>query len=97
MGTRKVNEDEKAQEICRILTEWNPLGTRAADVSDLNDYETEAYDILWAMDLHSDSVKKVVATVLQQAFHIELDDSSLEHYRRKIASALGDQVKHCVR
>ena len=82
-----MNEDDKVQEISQILSEWNPLGTRVAGVSDLNDYETEAYDILWAMDLHGDSVKKAVATVLQQAFNIELD-------RRLQSRAL--QPKNCI-
>lgn len=37
-----MTEDDKVLEISRILTEWNPLGARAATVEDFNDYETEA-------------------------------------------------------
>nr|NIO39637.1 hypothetical protein [Burkholderiales bacterium] len=45
----KLTEDEIAVEISRILTDWNPLGNAAAAIQDLNNYETEAFDILAAM------------------------------------------------
>ena len=83
-----MTEDDKVLEISRILTEWNPLGARAATVEDLNDYETEAWDILWTMNLHGDTVKKAVTVVLQQAFNIELDDFELECHSKRIASLL---------
>ncbi|MDH3690850.1 MAG: hypothetical protein OEU36_15490 [Gammaproteobacteria bacterium] len=85
-----MTEDDKVLEVCKILTEWNPLGARADTVKDLNDYEIEARDILWAMDLHGDTVKKAVATVLEQAFNIELDDFELERYGKRIAALLDD-------
>jgi hypothetical protein len=85
-----VTEDDKVREIGRILTEWNPLGARAATVKDLNDYEIEVRDILWAMDLHGDTVKKAVAMILEQAFNIELDDFELERYSKRIAALLDD-------
>ena len=85
-----MTEDDKVQEICKILTEWNPLGARANTVEDLNDYEIEARDILWAMDLHGDTVKKAVGMVLAQAFNIELDELELERYSKRIAALLGD-------
>ncbi|OQA95656.1 MAG: hypothetical protein BWY22_02103 [Bacteroidetes bacterium ADurb.Bin217] len=34
----------------KILIEWNPLGNRAKEISDLNNYETEAIDILFFFD-----------------------------------------------
>ena len=83
-----MTEDDKVLEISRILTEWNPLGDRAASVEDLNDYETEAGEILWAMDLHGDTVKMAVTMVLEQAFNIELDDFELECYSKRIESLL---------
>lgn len=83
-----MTKDDKVLEISRILSEWNPLGARAATVEDLNNYKTEAQDILWAMNLHGDTVKKAVTMVLQQAFNIELDDFELECYSKRIASLL---------
>lgn len=85
-----MTEDDKVLEICKILTEWNPLGTRADTVKDLNHYAIEARDILWAMDLHGDTVKKAVAMVLEQGFNIDLDDFELERYSKRIAALLDD-------
>ena len=75
-----MTEDEKALEIGKLLATWNPLGDRAATVKDLNNYETEAWDILWVMDLYGYSPKKAVSGVLEEAFLIDLDKKKLEHY-----------------
>ncbi len=85
-----MTEDEKAIEIGRILTEWNPLGDAAETVKDLNNYETEAFDILGAMDLFGDTLEKAVAVVLGQAFHIELESSELGGCCEKIRAVLGN-------
>lgn len=75
--------------IQKILVEWNPLGSDAERVRDLDDYESEAGDILFAMELHGMSVKRAVAAVLEQAFLVELDAAELAHYSRKIEAVLG--------
>ena len=85
-----MTEDEKAIEIGRILTEWNPLGDAAETVKDLNNYETEAFDILEAMDLFGDTLEKAVAEVLGQAFYIELESSELGGCCEKIRAVLGN-------
>ncbi len=79
-----MTEDEKALEIGMLLTTWNPLGDRAATVQDLNNYETEAWDILSAIGLYGYSPKKAVSGVLEDAFQIDLDKKELEHYSIKI-------------
>ncbi len=79
-----MTEDEKALEIGKLLTKWNPLGDRAATVKDLNNYETEAWDILWVMGLYGYSPKKAVSGVLEEAFLIDLDKKELEHYCNRI-------------
>lgn len=89
-GFTVVTEDEKTNEISRLLTEWNPLGASTAAINDLSDYETEASDILWAMDLHGDSLEKAVTSVLEEAFLIELKPSELRDYCEKIRAALGN-------
>jgi len=61
----------------------------AAAVADLNDYETEAMDILWVMELYGYSVKKAVSGVLRETFLIDLDKKELEHYSNRIKSILG--------
>jgi hypothetical protein len=83
-----VTEDEKATEIGKILAQWNPLGDGAADVNDLNNFESEAGDILWVMELYGYPVKKAVSEVLQEAFLIDLAKKELEHYSNRIKSIL---------
>jgi len=39
--------EEHIKKVKRLLTSWNPLGERAIQISDLNEYETEAVDILF--------------------------------------------------
>ncbi len=53
-------------------------------MQDLNNYETEAWDILSVMSLYGYSPKKAVSGVLQDAFLIDLDKKELEHYSIKI-------------
>ncbi len=83
-----MTEDEKAIEIGKILTEWNPLGDGAAAVNDLNNYETEAMDILSVMELYGYSPMKAVSEVLQEAFLIDLEEKELEHYSNRIKAVL---------
>ncbi len=80
----EMTDDEKALAIGKLLTTWNPLGDRAATVQDLNNYETEAWDILSVINLYGFSPKKAVFGVLQDAFLIDLDKKELEHYCNKI-------------
>ena len=83
-----MTEDEKVIEIGKILTEWNPLGDAAAAVNDLNNYQTEANDIMSVMELYGYSPKKAVSEVLQEAFLIDLEEKELEHYSNRITVVL---------
>ena len=86
-----MTEDEKIIEISKILTEWNPLGERAAAMKDLNNYQTEAVDVLSTIVLYGHSPKKATAAVLQEAFLIDLEKTELDHYSRKIQVILAEQ------
>jgi hypothetical protein len=62
------------EKVKQILTQWNPLGERASLIEDLNEYETEAIDILFHLNFsnsHSEATN-LVQTVLNQAFDLEL-------------------------
>ncbi len=86
-----MTEDEKVAEIGEILTAWNPLGDAAAAVNDLNNYQTEAMDILSIIEMYGHSPKKAASAVLQEAFLINLDETELDHYSRKIQAILAKQ------
>lgn len=59
-----------------ILSEWNPLGDMASQISDLDDYETEATDILFHINKKNtvEQISKMIKTVLEQAFGINVDN-----------------------
>lgn len=83
-----MTEDEKVIEIGKILAAWNPLADVEAAAIGLNDYETEAKDILSVMELYGYSAKKATSEILQEAFLIDLEKSELDHYGSKIEAAL---------
>ena len=58
----------------QVLTKWNPLGERAAEVDDLDDYRTEAPDILFhiSVGLSGKSPTELVQSVLNSAFNLSL-------------------------
>ena len=86
-----MTEDEKITEISRILTAWNPLGQRAAAAKDLDNYQTEAIDILSVVELDGYSPKRAVSEVLQQAFLIDLEKTELDHFSWKITAVLAKE------
>jgi len=59
-----------------ILNEWNPLGDMASQISDLDDYETEATDILFHTNKKNtvEQISKIIKAVLEQAFGINVDN-----------------------
>lgn len=72
-----------------ILTAWNPLGDRAATISDLRDYHTEAIDILTMLGFtgvifRREPTATIVRTILEQAFNLDLRKSDCEDAGRKI-------------
>jgi hypothetical protein len=84
----RVTEDEKIIKISEILTAWNPLGERAAAVKDLDNYQTEAVDIMSVITLYGYSPKKAVSEIIRDAFLIDLEKTELDQYSSKIKTAL---------
>jgi hypothetical protein len=73
--------EEHISELKKLLTEWNPLGKYADRIPDLNDYETEACDILFFLNSKSSvqKIDKMITEVVSQAFNIDIDpQKSLE-------------------
>jgi len=69
-------DEEMIQEVMNVLTEWNPLGDKASDVPDLDNYRTEAIDILLQIDFEDANTETRVITLvknlLNQAFDLTL-------------------------
>lgn len=84
--------DEKLiQKTKRILMEWNPLRERAEEIKDLNDYETEAIDILWHLKKKptAEEVETITRTVLEQAFDLHLTKPEVMPYSNRIHEEIG--------
>lgn len=87
----------KIEKIKSILTEWNPLGEQSKNVSDLDNYDTEANDIYFhfVSEIHfpksKDSlirVQKITKEVLNEAFNLWLNDQECESPAIKIMEIL---------
>ncbi|SNZ00976.1 DUF1871 family protein [Flagellimonas pacifica] len=67
--------EEHIVKVQALLTEWNPLGSQSAQISDLNNYEIEATDILFHIKKNNtvDQISKMITTVLNQAFGIHVE------------------------
>ena len=60
--------------VAEVLVEWNPLGSRADSVSDLDGYRIEAIDIMMARRIWGRSVAlaDTISDILNQAFDLSL-------------------------
>ncbi len=88
MEMTRVTEDEKIIEISNILTAWNPLGERAATMKNLDNYQTEAVDIMSVIKLYGYSPTKAVSEIIREAFLIDLEKTKIDHYSSKIKAVL---------
>ena len=71
----------------QLLTAWNPLGNRVKDIKDLDNYRTEAIDILFHLDMSgsNDNPTRVVRDVLNEAFDLTLSLEDCMDVGRKIS------------
>ena len=66
--------EEQIRKTMDLLATWNPLGDRAMTIGDLNNYRTEAIDILFHLRLVGSSANAagMVREVMNQAFDLSL-------------------------
>ncbi|RQW78582.1 MAG: hypothetical protein EHM79_21375 [Geobacter sp.] len=89
-------EYEILNNVKHVLNDWNPPGEYASKIHDLNEYETEANDILFYIDFKTTSKKtlevkkinKLVKDVLKQAFNINLTNEECREPAEKIYQIL---------
>jgi hypothetical protein len=76
-----------------ILSEWNPLGEQASQISDLENYEIEATDILFHINKKNsaEQISKMIKTVLGQAFGIEVDNEKSLVVANKIHAMINEK------
>jgi hypothetical protein len=84
--------EENFLKVTNLLTAWNPLGDRADSVEDLDNYRTEAIDILFALELDNSKISatRIVRNVLNQAFDLSLSLEECMDIGRQILEQVSD-------
>lgn len=84
-------DEVQISKVAAVLAEWDPLGSRADRVSDLDGYRIEAIDIIMALGVLRtfDTPEKTVSDILNQAFDLSLKPIDCVTPARKIQLILG--------
>lgn len=86
-------EQEIIDKVKLVLNEWNPLGKNASKIEDLNEYETEAVDLLFYIDFEITSkrpvevkkkIQRIVNETISEAFNIDLNTEECGKAAEKI-------------
>jgi len=82
-------DEKEILAVSLILSRWNPLGSRAEQVYDLEGYRTEAIDIISVIDLEgSTKADAIIREVLNQAFGLSLSRADCSEPAKRIRSIL---------
>jgi hypothetical protein len=96
-----MTEVEILKEIMKVLNDWNPLGNQAKSIPDLNEYESEANDIIYFYDddlqfpKYKDKrtkVLKVVRAIINEAFNLNMTEEECKIPSEKIYHILFNQT-----
>jgi Domain of unknown function (DUF1871) len=79
--------EEYIQKTMQLLVNWNPLGDRANLIKDLDNYRTEAIDILFHMDSRGPSADPtiVIRDIINEAFDLSLSLDECSSVAKEIA------------
>ena len=82
--------EEHIQKVMQLLVAWNPLGDRVNSIEQLDDYRTEAIDILFLLSLRGSKASAALAVrdVLNQAFDLSLSVKECMDVGREISTFL---------
>ena len=86
-------DEQHIEKVKLLLTEWNPLGEKAGQITDLENYETEAIDILFYINKKSSTnyINKIMVDVLSQAFGLDLEPAATIKYAEKIRKIINNE------
>ena len=86
-------EQEIIDQVKLVLNTWNPLGKNAIKIKDLNEYETEAIDILFFIETEITSkrpvevkkkIQRLINEIISESFRIDLDNEECSKAAEKI-------------
>jgi len=85
--------EKHIEELKHILSKWNPLGDQASRFDDLENYETEATDILFHVNKRYsvEQISKMIKVVLGQAFGINVDDEKSLAVAKEVHSMINEK------
>jgi len=88
--------EEHIQKVMQLLVAWNPLGDRVNSIEQLDDYRTEAIDILFHLSLNGPNASpaRIVQNVLNEAFDLSLSLEECMDVGRKISMLVADTCRH---
>jgi hypothetical protein len=83
-------DEEQIEKVKQLLTDWNPLGERAQQIKDLENYEIEAIDILFYLDKKTsvNQINKIMTQVISEAYDLEIDLDVSRKYAERIRQIL---------
>jgi hypothetical protein len=83
-------DEAQISKVAAVLAEWNPLGSNADSVHDLDGYRIEAIDIIMARRIWGSSIalEETVSDILNQAFDLSLKPSDCVAAAKKIQLVL---------
>ena len=86
--------NDQIQNVMTLLVKWNPLGDRANSIHDLDNYRTEAIDILFQHGLAGSKVNsaRVVRDVINQAFDLSLSIGECSDIGGKIKAIISKSL-----
>lgn len=93
--------EEQIRKTVDLLTTWNPLGDRAMTIGDLENYRTEAIDILFHLRLAGPNANpaRIVQDVMSQTFDLSLSLQECTDIGREIQAFIREpkevQISGC--
>ncbi len=89
-------DDNVYKQVAEVLARWNPLGTMANTVPDLNGYEIEAADIIGNLEIgiFGSKLDAIIRDTLNQAFGLSLSTKDCAGPAREIALILRKPRTH---
>ena len=84
--------EKHIQKVMQLLVAWNPLSDRVNSIEQLDDYRTEAIDILFHLSLNGPNASpaRIVQDVLNEAFDLSLSLEECMDVGRKISTIVAD-------
>lgn len=91
--------NDKIERIKKILTEWNPAKDLQFEITDINNYDTEAKDLIFNLEIEFDfperkvtltQTLKMLKEVLNGAFKLHLTNFDCEPHGTSIMKILNE-------